>query len=71
MTSLETGRNDHATSAAGGKVYVFGGQKNLFETLPSVECYDPLKNSWTTMTPLPIARQWHGKTLSKNLKEIR
>ena len=40
-------RRNHASTAVGGKLYVFGGHGGDGELLSSVEVYDPASDSWT------------------------
>lgn len=40
-----------------GKIYCIGGTDDLLKvSLSSVECYDPITNTWTSLTPMPTAR---------------
>lgn len=50
---------DHmAAAAAGGKIYVFGGQGEggVNKPLNSTWAYDPAADTWTTLAPMPTAR---------------
>lgn len=47
-------------SVVGGKIYVIGGITGVGEnrkSIDQVEIYDPVKNSWSTGSSLPIAKQ--------------
>ena len=59
---MENGRCTHAVSVVDGRLFVFGGTAKDFNALTSVECYDPIKKSWTPTTPLPLVRYRHGKS---------
>ena len=40
-----------------GKIYCIGGTNNVIgASLSSVECYGPVTNMWTSLTPMPTAR---------------
>jgi N-acetylneuraminic acid mutarotase len=53
---MATARSQHASSAAGGKIYVFGGTSSSGSRLASVEEYDPVANAWTARGNMPTAR---------------
>jgi N-acetylneuraminic acid mutarotase len=48
-------RQETATAAVGGLVYVIGGFSSTGEPVDTVEVYDPASNQWRTVAPLPIA----------------
>ena len=40
-----------------GKIYCIGGTDDLLKvSLSSVECYDPVTNAWSRLSPMPTAR---------------
>lgn len=46
-----------AVAVYDGKIYCIGGTDDLLKvSLNSVECYDPVTNIWTLMSPMPTAR---------------
>lgn len=51
--SMNVKRYNFAAAESGGKIYVFGGQQKLGN---SVEEYDPITDTWTTKTDMPTAR---------------
>ena len=67
IASMRNGRYAQAVSAIEGKLYVFGGITTGINVLTSVECYDPIKNSWTPTTPLPVDRRAHGKSNNEDI----
>ncbi|WP_033289141.1 Kelch repeat-containing protein [Amycolatopsis jejuensis] len=52
-------RQEHAVAEAGGRVYVAGGvhftADGRLTTTNRVEVYDPRRNSWSEVAPLPVA----------------
>jgi kelch-like protein 20 len=52
---MGTARQDHASAAVGGKLYVFGGLDGD-EYFSTAEVYDPASNSWAQVTSLTSAR---------------
>lgn len=55
LAPMSTARTYHSVAALDGLVYVIGGGDGI-AYLSSVEAYDPLSNTWTTVAPLPSAR---------------
>jgi N-acetylneuraminic acid mutarotase len=59
---MPTARHHHASAIADGKLYVFGGRqldnstKSFIITLDKDEMYDPEKNTWITLEPMPSKR---------------
>ena len=53
---MSTARQDHASAAVGGKLYVFGGYGGGVH-LSTVEIYDPASNSWAQGPSSASARQ--------------
>ena len=57
LASMGIARRLHASAAAGGKLYVFGGSGGEDdEDLSTAEVYDPASDSWAQMTSLTSAR---------------
>ena len=54
-----------ATLLPSGKVLVTGGL-NGYTALASVELYDPVTNSWSTMASMSVPRENHTATLLPN-----
>ena len=59
---MPTARHHHASAIADGKLYIFGGRqldnstKSFIVTLDKNEMYDPQKNTWITLEPMPSRR---------------
>jgi N-acetylneuraminic acid mutarotase len=53
---MPTPRNHHAAAAIGGKLYVVGGRPPFSPGLGTLEVYDPVKNEWATLAPMPTGR---------------
>ena len=69
MSSLNTGRSSHtATILPDGKVLVAGGYNRAY--LNSAELYDPLLNTWPTLTSMNTAREYHTATMLPNGKVL-
>ena len=46
-----------AVAVCDGKIYCIGGTDDLLKvSLSSVECYDPVTNAWSRLSPMPTAR---------------
>lgn len=67
VSPAPTKRTEVAASAVGGKIYVVGGFSKLklqnilkFAISNDVEVYDPVSDSWSTITPLPEGRHHAG-----------
>ncbi len=61
---LNTARFSHtATLLPNGKVLVVGGHYLGYESLYSVELYDPDMDTWTDVASLNTARVYHTTTL--------
>jgi actin-binding protein IPP len=67
IPSLNRGRASPAVAAADGLLYVMGGdhshEVNFYRariTMTSVECFNPLTNSWSERPPLPESRSEAG-----------
>ena len=58
-TRMPTKRGALAAAVIGGKIYVVGGANrkifNLVNT-PALEMYDPIKDAWKKLAPLPTPR---------------
>ncbi|MBI1822782.1 MAG: hypothetical protein HY200_02275 [Nitrospirae bacterium] len=49
-------RSHCGAAAAGGKLFVFGGGGIGFKSLQGAEIYDPLRDLWNEITPMPTLR---------------
>ncbi|GMS80291.1 hypothetical protein PENTCL1PPCAC_2466, partial [Pristionchus entomophagus] len=38
------------------KIYVMGGNQHFVSRLSSVECYDPVEDTWTSLPDMPHSR---------------
>lgn len=54
--------NGHYIGQFNGKIYVFGGWNDPAGTSRLVREYDPVTNTWRTVTEAPIASSWTGGT---------
>jgi hypothetical protein len=54
--AMPTRRSAMATGTLGGRIYVIGGEVPSLQAVNEV--YDPVSNTWSTDTPIPVAR--HG-----------
>ena len=59
-------RYHYAVALAAGNIYSIGGI-NQTAALTSVERYNTATKTWTSSTPLPIARYTHGKNIFESL----
>ena len=57
LASMSIARQDHASAAVGGKLYVFGGSSAAGAPLSTTEVYDPASNSWAQGTSLTSTRR--------------
>jgi N-acetylneuraminic acid mutarotase len=53
LAPLHFARTNAGVCAVGGKLYVVGGHSESL--LDSVERYDEVSNTWTSVAPLPMA----------------
>ncbi|WP_178075758.1 Kelch repeat-containing protein [Paenibacillus oralis] len=59
--NMPTARSWAAASTVGNKIYVMGGAKNgndsgtISTALPTIECFDIEKNSWSTLKDMPFS----------------
>jgi len=56
----------HSTSTVNGKIYVFGGGKNVDSVLGIVEEYDPMTDRWKKKADMPTARAWLSTSVVNN-----
>jgi N-acetylneuraminic acid mutarotase len=54
---MPTPRWEHYTCVVDGKIYVIGGAGPVYQTLGTVEVYDPATDTWTEKSEMPTARQ--------------
>jgi N-acetylneuraminic acid mutarotase len=60
-TPMPTGRSGHAAVVVRGCLYVFGGEGNALRpdgVFPHNEAYDPRRDAWESLAPMPTPR--HG-----------
>jgi N-acetylneuraminic acid mutarotase len=60
---MPTARGAGAAASYGGKIYVFGGERNG-QTVNEVAAYNPETNSWTAAASMPTPRNHHGAALA-------
>jgi len=53
LSPFPTKRTEVTAAALGGEIYVIGGFNGLSRTVPTVEIYDPTRNTWRQGPPLP------------------
>ena len=58
LASMGNARRCHASAAAGGKLYVFGGRDGDEDDVSTAEVYDPASDSWAQVTSLTSARRF-------------
>lgn len=58
VANLQTPRGAASVVSTGGRLYAIGGFNGQY--LSSVECYDPITDSWTYCEPLRKARSGSG-----------
>jgi N-acetylneuraminic acid mutarotase len=56
LASMSVARRLHASTAVGGKLYVFGGRGAGGERLSTAEVYDPASDSWAQVSSLTSVR---------------
>ena len=59
---MPTSRGAGAAASYGGRIYVFGGERDGL-TVNEVTSYDPITNAWSTLPPMPTPRNHHGAAL--------
>ena len=59
---MPTLRGAGAAASYGGRIYVFGGERDGL-TVNEVAAYDPVTNAWSTLAPMPTPRNHHGAAL--------
>ena len=47
VSDMNTARWGHAACVMGGKIYVIGGKNKEDKYVTTIECYDPMINSWS------------------------
>ncbi len=69
---MPTAKHHIASAISDGKVYVFGGRQldnstsSFVISLNKTEMYDPLKNTWTVLEPMPSKRGGLASAASTN-----
>lgn len=56
LTPMAQRRSHCATAVYGGRIYVFGGGADRFESLNGVMAYDPATDTWTPCRDMPTRR---------------
>ena len=56
LPAMPTCRSFCCAAGLGGKIYVFGGEKDQRAAFAACECYDPVAGEWTRLPPMPTAR---------------
>lgn len=54
---LAKSHDESATFVSDGKIVMAGGQTDGYKATSQVASYDPVANTWSTLTPLPQVRQ--------------
>ena len=54
-------RSEFSLTAVGGKLYAVGGRDNGRYHISTIECYDPVTNSWTEVGSLPQGKSYMGE----------
>ena len=62
LADMPTPRGAGAAVSYGGRIYVFGGERDGL-TVNEVASYDPITNAWSTLPPMPTPRNHHGAAL--------
>ncbi len=56
LPTLDTPKSHSPTLTYQGKIYVFGGGGDHFDSLNSTQIFDPATGKWSTGTPMPTPR---------------
>ena len=67
---MPTGRSGGTAAVVNNRLYVFGGEGNpdntALGTFNQVEFYDPARDAWTQLAPMPLARHAIGAAVVGN-----
>jgi len=66
---MQTPRIGHAAVAYQGKIYVMGGEPKeptLSGLYPFLEVYDPVENTWESLSPMPTGRAYLAACVSND-----
>lgn len=66
VSSLNTGRRNHATTTLNGLVYAIGGESNTNTYEDTVEQYDPATDTWTQVASLNTPRRFLAAAVVDN-----
>jgi Uncharacterized protein conserved in bacteria len=55
LAPMPSSRQELATAALNGKIYVIGGYNQNIVSTNTVDVYDPATNSWASARPIPLA----------------
>lgn len=64
MASMNRPHRGHGVVAYGGKLYAFGGISYFSTFHPELEVYHPDLDSWSYLSPMPVALRYFGSALS-------
>ncbi|CAE8625935.1 unnamed protein product [Polarella glacialis] len=56
LPPMPTARSFCCCAAVGGKIYVFGGEKDQRAAFAAAECFDPVTGEWERLPPMPTPR---------------
>ena len=60
VPNMRTSRYKPGVAALDNKIYVTGGEDDDWQTMSSVDCYDPDTNTWSWMANMNIGRYGHS-----------
>jgi N-acetylneuraminic acid mutarotase len=66
---MPSGRSGAAAAVVNNRLYVFGGEGNAdnpLGTFNQVEAYDPARDAWTQLAPMPLPRHAFGAAVVGN-----
>ena len=58
LTAMPTPRFAHQTYLVDGKIYAIGGSQGQNTSLATVERYDPVTDTWDTLSNMPFSISW-------------
>ncbi|CAK0910907.1 unnamed protein product [Prorocentrum cordatum] len=56
LPPMPTARSFCTAVAVGGRVYVFGGERDQRSAFAAAECFDPASSEWERLPPMPTPR---------------
>ena len=63
LAPMPSARQELATAALNGKVYVIGGYENSVST-DRVDVYDPATNTWASVQPIPFPQDHNSAAVA-------